>query len=106
MPVSAVLQPLTSVCGVISVIASDFLVKFDKLLLWSGTTTVLDRKNVKSKETSHLLVNKHRSETVSKQAEPPGYNEVFVRLTRSQNNVEGICKLRSEYDVAVQFRSD
>jgi len=77
---------------VISVIASDFLVKFDKLLLWSGTTAVLDWKSVKSKKTSHLLVNKHRSKTVSKQAEPPGYNEVFVRLIRFQNNAEGICK--------------
>lgn len=103
MPVSGVLQPLTSVCGVISVIASDFLVMFEKLLLWSGKTAELDRKNGKSAETSYLLVNEHRSKTVSKPAELLRYNEVFVRLTGSQNNVEGTCKLKSEYDVAVQF---
>ena len=84
---------MTSVCGVISVIASGFLVKLDKLLLWSGKTAVLDRKSAKSTETSHLFVHGHRSKTVSKPAKPLGYNEVFVRLTRSQNNVEGMCKL-------------
>jgi len=92
LPVSGVLQPMTSVCGVISVIASDFLVKFDKLLLWNGKTAVLDRKSVKNAESSNLLVNKHRSKTISKPAEPLGYNEVFVRLTRSQNTLKGICK--------------
>ena len=90
---------MTSVCGVISVIASDFLLKFDKLLLWNGKTAVLDRKSVKNAETSHLLVNEHRSQIVSKPAKPLGYNEVFVRLSRSQNNVEGICKPKSEYIV-------
>ena len=90
---------MTSVCGVISVIASDFLVKLDKLLLWNGKTAVLDRKSANSAETSHLLVNRHRSKTVSKPAKPLGYNEVFVRLTRSKNNAEGICKLKPEYIV-------
>lgn len=99
LPVSGVLQPMTSVCGVISVIASDFLVKFDKLLLWNGKTAVLDKKSAKSTETSHLLVNKHRSKTVSRPAKSLGYSEVFVRLTRSQDNAEGICKQQSEYIV-------
>ena len=90
---------MTSVCGVISVIASDFLVKFDKLLLWNGKTAVLDSKSVKNTEISHLLANRHRSKTASETAKPLGYNEVFVRLTRSQDNVEGISKQKSEETV-------
>lgn len=92
---SGVLQPLTSVCGVISVIASDFLVMFEKLLLWNGKTSLLKRKNVESVETSHHLVNEHKSKTDSKPAEPLGYAEVFLRLMGSKNNFEG--KLASEY---------
>lgn len=94
LPVSGVLQPLTSVCGVINVIASDFLVMFEKLLLWNGKTSVLDRKNMESLETSQHLVHEHRSKTVSKPAEPLRYNEVFLKLTGSQNNLQG--KLMSE----------
>lgn len=99
---SGVLQPLTSVCGVVSVIASDFLVMFEKLLLWNVKTSVLDRKNVKSTETSHHLVNEHRTKTVSKSAEPLGYTEVFLRLTGSQENLEG--KLTSEYLSLLLFK--
>ena len=93
LPVTGVLQPLTSICGVISVIASDFLVTFEKLLLWYGKASMVDRKKVTAVETCHNLISNYRSKTVSKPAESLGNPEVFLGLTGSQNNQPGKLKL-------------
>ena len=100
LPVSAVLQPLTSICGVISVISSDFLM-FEKLLLWGNKMAKLDRGNARSEEASCNLINELRSKPVSKPLEQPSYSEVFCRLTGSQNNLQG--KLIAECHVKDGF---
>ena len=100
LPVSAVLQPLTSICGVISVISSDFLMMFEKLLLWGNKMAKLDRGNARSEETCNLI-NELRFKPVSKPLEQPSYSEVFCRLTGSQNNLQG--KLIAEYHVKDGF---
>ena len=95
LPVSGVLQPLTSVCGVISVISSEFLVTFEKLLLWNDKMVLVDRRKVQSGETSKTLVSELKSRPVCKSAGRPAHSEVFLRLRGSQNNLQG--KLTEKY---------
>ena len=87
LPVSGVLQPLTSICGVISVISSDFLVAFEKLLLWNDKTTV---KNLSVHvEIADNLVSEFNSKPVSQPAGEPTHHEVFLSLSGSQTNLQG-----------------
>ena len=82
---SAVLQPLTSICGVISVISSEFLVRFEKLLLWNDKTALLDRENARGFEASSKLLRKAGDKTgckIAGQAAKP--SEVFFTVPRSE----------------------
>ena len=47
LPVCGILQPLTSVCGVISIVTSECLWKFEKCLLEDGRIAMLDWRNIR-----------------------------------------------------------
>ena len=85
---SGVLQPLTSICGVVSVISSDFILPFEKLLFWDVKMAMLYGQNVRSAESSHCLVSGLKCKPVSEPAEQPAYTEV-LRLIGSQNDLKG-----------------
>ena len=84
LPLSGILQPLTSVCGVISVISSHFLVVFEKLFLWNDKM-----KNAKSVGAFESSVSEFRCKVASKPAEQTMYPEVLIRLIGSHKNPQG-----------------
>lgn len=69
---------MTSVCGVINVIASEFLVAFEKLLLWLGNSSNLDRTE---------LISNYRSQDDPKSTGSLYYPAVFLGLTGSQGEM-------------------
>ena len=87
LPVTGVLQPLTSVCGVINVIASEFLVAFEKLLLWLGNSSNLDRTKLITVEACPELISNYRSQDDPKSTESLSYPAVFLGLTGSQGEM-------------------
>lgn len=89
LPLSGILQPLTSVCGVISVISSHFLVMFEKLFLWNDKMTMLDRKNTKSVGAFKSSLREFRCKVASKPVEQTMYPEVLIRLIGSHKNPQG-----------------
>ena len=89
LPMSGVMQPLTSICGLISVISSDFILPFEKLLFWDVKMAMLYRQDVRNAESSHCLVSGHKCKPVSEPAEQPTHPEVLIRLLGSQNDLKG-----------------
>lgn len=81
---SGVLQPLTSICGVISVISSEFLVMFEKFLLWDDKTALLDKENAGGLEASSKVLNGCK---IAGQAAKP--SEVFFTVPRSETSQQG-----------------
>ena len=103
LPMSGVLQPLTSICGLISVISSDFILPFEKLLFWDVKMGMLYRQNVRNAESSHCLVSGLKCKPASEPAEQPAYTEVLIRLLGSQNYLKG--KLGTHCHVLLPLRT-
>ncbi|XP_068692520.1 treslin-like [Montipora foliosa] len=83
-PVCGILQPLTSVCSVISIISSNFLLKFEKCLFGNGEIASLDCSSIKSVKSCCDLITELGCKGVSKAALQPTSAGVFACLTGSQ----------------------
>ena len=88
-PVCGILQPLTSVCSVISIISSNFLLKFEKCVFGNGEIASLDCSSIKSVKSCYDLITELGCKGVSKAALQPTSAGVFACLTGSQKYPQG-----------------
>ena len=91
-PVTGILQPLTSVCGVISVISSAFLLTFEKLLCWNGKGSL--KNNSSQKTVAHIsrgisLRGQRSTTSAINEAVKPDSKEIFLSLPGSQSFLSG-----------------
>lgn len=72
----------------INVIASEFLVAFEKLLLWLGNSSNLDRTKLITVEACPELISNYRSQDDPKSTGSLYYPAVFLGLTGSQGEMK------------------
>ena len=89
LPVCGVLQPLTSVCGVISIVTSEFFWKFEKCLLGNGRMAMLDWRNTRREKSSLDFFTDLERKPLPEATLQLTSTEVFCSVIGSQNALQG-----------------
>lgn len=89
LPVCGVLQPLTSVCGVISIVTSEFLWKFEKCLLGNDRMAMLDWRNTRREKSSLDFFTDLERKPLPEATLQLTSTEVFCSVIGSQNALQG-----------------
>jgi len=94
LPVCGILQPLTSVCGVISIVTSEFLWKFEKCLLGNGRMAMLDWRNTRREKSSLDFFTDLERKPLPEATLQLTSTEVFSSVIGSQNALQGSTQTR------------